>query len=63
MDALIPVPVQCPHCWQYFDALVDVSQGDHEYVEDCHVCCQPLVLTVFLPNPETPEVSVRPENE
>ena len=57
------MPVQCPHCWQYFDALVDVSQGDQEYVEDCHVCCQPLVLTVFLPNPETPEVSVRPENE
>ncbi|KAF0804762.1 hypothetical protein A6D6_02796 [Alcanivorax xiamenensis] len=63
MDTLIPVSVQCPHCWQYFEALVDPSQGDQEYVEDCHVCCQPLVLTVVLAEPEFPEVSVRPEND
>ncbi|HCE41519.1 CPXCG motif-containing cysteine-rich protein [Alloalcanivorax profundimaris] len=60
---LIPVPVQCPHCWEWFDALVDPSQGDQEYVEDCHVCCRPLVFTVALTDPDAPEVTARPEND
>lgn len=60
---LVAVKVQCPHCWQYFEALVDGSQGDQEYVEDCHVCCQPLLLTVTLDDPEQPRVVARAENE
>ena len=60
---LIAVSVQGPHCWEHFDALVDPSQGDQEYVEDCHVCCQPLLLTVALEDPESPQVTVRAENE
>lgn len=47
----------------YFDALVDTSQGNQEYVEDCHVCCQPLLLTVTLEDPEQPRVEARAENE
>lgn len=59
---LIAVGVQCPHCWEHFEALVE-SQGDQEYVEDCHICCRPLVLTVDLTDPEAPSVSVTPEND
>ncbi|GAA5111932.1 CPXCG motif-containing cysteine-rich protein [Alloalcanivorax gelatiniphagus] len=59
---LIPVAVQCPHCWEHFEALVDPSQGEQEYVEDCHVCCQPLLFTVSWEDPETPVVSASPEN-
>ncbi|HCO65600.1 MAG TPA: CPXCG motif-containing cysteine-rich protein, partial [Alcanivorax sp.] len=36
---------------------------DQEYVEDCHICCRPLVLTVDLTDPEAPSVSVTPEND
>ena len=49
--------------WEHFEALVDPSQGDQEYVEDCHICCRPLVLTVDLTDPEAPSVSVTPEND
>lgn len=60
---LIATDVQCPHCWEHFDALVDPSQGDQVYVEDCHICCQPLLLSITLDDPEVPAVTVRPENE
>ena len=55
---LIPVPVQCPHCWEWFDALVDPSQGDQEYVEDCQVCCRPMVIHCYVDEEFTDEVSV-----
>ena len=60
---LIAVDVQCPHCWEHFEALVDPSQGDQEYVEDCQVCCQPILVHVVLDENLTPSVTVRAENE
>ncbi len=29
---------QCPYCWGEVEALLDLSAGDQEYVEDCPVC-------------------------
>ncbi len=46
MDMLIPCSVQCPHCWESFTLEVDTSQGDHEAVEDCSVCCVPMTLKI-----------------
>ena len=44
--------------------LVDPSVEEQEYVEDCQVCCQPLLFTVTVPfGSEEPQVDVRPENE
>lgn len=37
----------CPHCGQLNESSADPSQGaDQSYVEDCQVCCRPLVLKV-----------------
>jgi len=38
------MPVQCPWCGERFEAVVDASAGDAEYVEDCQVCCRPIVI-------------------
>lgn len=38
------VTVHCPWCGERFDTLVDASAGDAEYVEDCQVCCRPIVF-------------------
>jgi len=35
---------QCPYCGEPVQALLDLSGGDQEYVEDCSVCCQPIVF-------------------
>jgi hypothetical protein len=35
---------QYPYCWEQAEALLDLSAGDQEYVEDCPVCCRPIVF-------------------
>ncbi len=34
--------VECPYCGERFEAVIDPSSGDQDYVEDCPVCCQPI---------------------
>jgi hypothetical protein len=38
------VHISCPYCGERFEAVVDASSGDSEYVEDCPVCCRPITL-------------------
>jgi len=39
----------CPACGEEIVVPIDPSAGPHqEYVEDCPVCCRPLVLEVRL---------------
>ncbi|KPP98078.1 CPXCG motif-containing cysteine-rich protein [Marinobacter sp. HL-58] len=63
MSALDSVLVQCPYCWETLEISVDPSVADQEYVEDCQVCCQPIVVHVVLDESLTPTVDVRAENE
>jgi hypothetical protein len=37
--------IRCPHCGEPFDTYPDPGGGDvQRYVEDCAVCCRPLVV-------------------
>ena len=63
MSALESVLIQCPYCWETLDISVDPSVEDQEYVEDCQVCCQPILVHVVLDENLTPSVTVRAENE
>jgi hypothetical protein len=38
------VEVTCPYCWETLTLEVDLSGGSAEYVEDCQVCCQPILV-------------------
>jgi hypothetical protein len=38
--------VQCPYCGESFDTNVDPSGGSQEYIEDCYVCCRPIVFSL-----------------
>ena len=38
--------IVCPWCWVTNTVLVDCSAGDSQLVEDCTVCCRPMVLNV-----------------
>lgn len=37
-------PYDCPWCGERVEAVLDLSAGDREYVEDCPVCCRPIVF-------------------
>ena len=46
---LLPLFFTCAHCGQVNESAADPSQGSEQvYVEDCQVCCRPLVLRVRL---------------
>ncbi|WP_137888780.1 CPXCG motif-containing cysteine-rich protein [Pseudomonas sp. 2FE] len=35
---------QCPYCGEPAEAVLDLSGGDQQYIEDCPVCCQPILF-------------------
>jgi transcription elongation factor Elf1 len=36
----------CPYCGELVTMLVDLSEPDQEYIEDCEVCCNPIGVRV-----------------
>ena len=34
----------CPYCWQPISVLLDLSVTEQRYVEDCEVCCRPILI-------------------
>jgi hypothetical protein len=46
-NPMLPVvDVHCPYCGEPLALTVDVSAGDHSYIEDCAVCCRPMVVAI-----------------
>lgn len=43
---------QCPYCWETISMLIDISQENQSYIEDCEVCCNPIQLKVRTENNE-----------
>lgn len=46
MDYLQNHHTGCPYCGEPIELIIDTSQGDHTYIEDCQVCCRPIVIHV-----------------
>ena len=44
LDAFLDV--QCPYCGETYGLAVDLSAGDRTFIEDCTVCCHPIVLAL-----------------
>ena len=38
--------IHCPYCDEGITILVDTSLPKQNYIEDCQVCCRPMVLDV-----------------
>lgn len=43
---------QCPYCWEQISMLVDVSENQQTYIEDCEICCNPIQLSITVSNQE-----------
>lgn len=54
--------LQCPYCGERIDILLDGSVACQEYIEDCSVCCRPMVVTAVTTDDDV-QVSVRAEHE
>ena len=57
------VDVQCPYCGEPLMLFVDDSAGAQSYIEDCHVCCRPMVVRVRVDEDGELAVGVAREDE
>ena len=55
--------LDCPYCGEQVELLVDCSIEAQEYVEDCSVCCRPIVITANASDGELISIYGRSENE
>jgi hypothetical protein len=63
MEMLQSVELQCPYCGEHIEITVDCSEPSQEYVEDCSVCCNPMLLSILAFGTEDIQVEARAENE
>jgi hypothetical protein len=54
--------VYCPYCGTQIELVIDCSVPFQEYIEDCELCCRPMVLAVSVDD-EGISVDARDENE
>ena len=40
--------ITCPHCGHPMHVLLDYSNGDQDYYEDCSNCCSPIHLGLHI---------------
>jgi len=40
--------LDCPSCGERVTVLVDASEPEQRYVEDCQVCCRPMALEIHV---------------
>ncbi len=53
--------IHCPYCGELVEVVIDCSVSRQTYIEDCEVCCRPMVLSASVD--ESGRVSVRATDE
>jgi hypothetical protein len=53
----------CPYCGEVISLLIDDSLSNQEYVEDCQVCCSPILISVEIDYEENIYINTKKENE
>lgn len=57
------VELDCPYCGETIELMVDCSQREQDYVEDCQVCCKPMDVHASVDNGGTPSVTASRQDE
>jgi hypothetical protein len=60
---LLEHAIYCPYCGESQTVLIDTSEEEQTYIEDCQVCCRPIDFIVSVDNQGDVVVEVRNENE
>lgn len=58
MNLLQGQDATCPHCWETINLTLDLSVPEQSYVEDCPVCCKPMLVSYTAADGEVAEFSV-----
>ena len=46
MNQLTEKSIGCPYCGETIKVLIDSSDMEQQYIEDCQVCCKPINFLV-----------------
>ena len=63
MEFLQERAVSCPYCGETIEVLIDQQEVGQQYIEDCQVCCQPILFSVSLDMDGQLLVNVHTEND
>lgn len=55
--------VGCPYCGEIIEVLIEVLDESCEYIEDCQVCCRPIVFHIEVSVSGEHKLSTRTEND
>jgi hypothetical protein len=54
--------ITCPYCWEPIEIALDLSVDEQQQVEDCSVCCRPIVVRYSAVDGELAGLDVAAEN-
>jgi hypothetical protein len=54
--------ITCPYCWETIEIALDLSVEEQRYVEDCSVCCRPIVIAYRTDGATLAEINVSAES-
>jgi hypothetical protein len=46
LNQLTDKSIECPYCGERIKVLIDSSDIEQQYIEDCQVCCKPINFLV-----------------
>ena len=46
MQELTETTIHCPYCGEPNRVLLDPQEAGQSYIEDCQVCCRPIIFLV-----------------
>jgi hypothetical protein len=55
--------ITCPYCWEAIEIALDLSVESQQQVEDCSVCCRPIVIRYSAADGELTTLDVVAENQ
>ena len=47
LNQLTETSISCPYCGETIDVLIDPTDVEQQYIEDCQVCCKPIIFLVY----------------
>jgi len=54
--------ITCPYCWEPIEITLDLTVESQQHVEDCSVCCRPIVVRYSTADGELASLDVAAEN-
>ncbi|WP_191602986.1 CPXCG motif-containing cysteine-rich protein [Marinomonas algicola] len=63
MSHILEKDISCPYCGEMIGVIIEALDDSQEYIEDCQVCCRPIVFHIEVTLDGTLSIIVHSENE